>query len=80
MNISTAIVAACAAAFVLAQTPPARAAEPAAAALAASQAPVTPAGPQLDLQARRDIGCIGYRGRPSGVSRHGKCIPRKKAT
>jgi hypothetical protein len=78
MNIATAIAAACAVAFALAQAPPARAADSGASAPAASQAVVAPSRPRLDIQARRDIGCIGYRGRPSGVSRNGKCIVRKK--
>jgi hypothetical protein len=77
MNIATAIAAACAVAFALALAP-ARAADPGASAPAASQPAAAPARPRLDIQARRDIGCIGYRGRPSGVSRNGKCIVRKK--
>lgn len=28
-------------------------------------------------QARRDVGCIGYHGRPSGRAKSGKCLARR---
>jgi hypothetical protein len=77
MKLPAAFVAACVGALALVPAHLAHAADPAASASRATHV-AAPAGPDLQNQARRDIGCIGYRGRSSGVSRNGKCIARKK--
>jgi hypothetical protein len=99
MKMPTAIIAACACTFALAQADLAKAAYASAAAPMSqeraadrSALPEFKGGPETIKRplafseallsspnsTRKDIGCIGWHGRSSGVTKNGKCIRKKR--
>jgi hypothetical protein len=69
-------VAACAFSVVLAQIDLAQAAYPGAVPEPVGVSQVSKL-PLASKEARKDIGCIGYRGTSSGESQNGKCVKKK---